>query len=68
VPVKRDPVQAALQALAEAARRPHAIVGFQHRAEAERFLADLRERFMKFGLELHTEKTRLLEFGEGVSR
>src|SRR5213078_5303701 len=28
-----------------------------------RFLADLRERFTKFGLELHPEKTRLLEFG-----
>ncbi len=39
------------------------IVGFQHRADAERFLADLRERFTKFGLELHPEKTRLLEFG-----
>jgi RNA-directed DNA polymerase len=39
------------------------IVGFQHRVEAERFLADLRERFTKFGLELHPEKTRLLEFG-----
>jgi group II intron reverse transcriptase/maturase len=39
------------------------IVGFQHREEAERFLADLRERFTKFGLELHPEKTRLLEFG-----
>jgi RNA-directed DNA polymerase len=39
------------------------IVGFQHRADAERFLAELRERFTKFGLELHPEKTRLLEFG-----
>ncbi len=39
------------------------IVGFQHRADAERFLAELRERFTKFGLELHSEKTRLLEFG-----
>jgi group II intron reverse transcriptase/maturase len=39
------------------------VVGFQHRAEAERFLAELRERFTKFGLELHPEKTRLLEFG-----
>ena len=38
-------------------------VGFQHRADAERFLADLRERFTKFNLELHPEKTRLLEFG-----
>jgi len=39
------------------------IVGFQHRADAERFLAELRERFAKFSLELHSEKTRLLEFG-----
>jgi RNA-directed DNA polymerase len=39
------------------------IVGFQGRADAERFLTELRERFAKFGLELHPEKTRLLEFG-----
>jgi len=39
------------------------IVGFQHRAEAERFLAELRARFAQFGLGLHPEKTRLLEFG-----
>ena len=39
------------------------IVGVQHRAAAERFLAELRERFAKFGLELHPEKTRRLEFG-----
>src|SRR4029453_10365484 len=39
------------------------IAGFQSRADAERFLAELRERFAKFGLELHPEKTRLLEFG-----
>jgi RNA-directed DNA polymerase len=39
------------------------IVGFQHREEAERFLAELRERFTTFGLERHPEKTRLLEFG-----
>jgi group II intron reverse transcriptase/maturase len=39
------------------------VVGFQHRAEAERFLAELRERFAKFGLELHPDKTRLIEFG-----
>jgi RNA-directed DNA polymerase len=39
------------------------IVGFQHRADAERFLTELRERLAKFGLELHPEKTRLLEFG-----
>lgn len=39
------------------------VVGFEHRSEAESFLADLRERFAKFGLELHPEKTRILEFG-----
>jgi len=39
------------------------IVGFQHKLEAERFLAELRERFRTFGLELHPDKTRLLEFG-----
>lgn len=39
------------------------VVGFQHRVEAERFLAELRERFTRFGLELHPEKTRLIEFG-----
>jgi RNA-directed DNA polymerase len=44
-----------------------AIVGFQHRADAERFLAELRERFAKFGLELHPEKTRLLEFGPSAA-
>ena len=30
---------------------------------AERFLDDLQERLDRFGLELHPEKTRLLEFG-----
>ena len=39
------------------------LVGFQHRGEAERFLAELRERLAKFGLELHSEKTRVVEFG-----
>jgi len=39
------------------------IVGFQHRHEAEKFLAALRQRFAKFGLELHPDKTRLIEFG-----
>ena len=40
-----------------------AVLGFQHRNEAERFLVQLRERLGKFGLELHPEKTRLIEFG-----
>jgi len=39
------------------------VVGFQHRDDAERFLADLRERFARFGLALHPDKTRLIEFG-----
>ncbi len=39
------------------------VVGFQHRNEAEAFLHDLRERLAKFGLELHPDKTRLIEFG-----
>jgi len=39
------------------------IMGFQHRQEAESYLKALRERLQKFGLELHPEKTRLIEFG-----
>jgi RNA-directed DNA polymerase len=41
----------------------HLIVGFEHHGDARRFLHDLRERFAKFGLELHPDKTRLVEFG-----
>jgi group II intron reverse transcriptase/maturase len=39
------------------------VAGFQHRDDAERFLADLRDRLAEFGLELAAEKTRLIEFG-----
>ena len=39
------------------------MVGFERREDAERFLADLCERFAKFGLELHPDKTRLIQFG-----
>jgi group II intron reverse transcriptase/maturase len=39
------------------------VVGFEKRHEAEQFQAALRQRFAKFGLELHPEKTRLIEFG-----
>jgi RNA-directed DNA polymerase len=39
------------------------VVGFQHRDDAERFLVELRDRFAKFSLELHAEKTRLIQFG-----
>jgi RNA-directed DNA polymerase len=44
------------------------VVGFQNRAEAERFLNDFRERLVRFGLELHPDKTRLIEFGRFAVR
>lgn len=39
------------------------VLGFQNKSDAERFWKELAERFRKFRLELHPEKTRLLEFG-----
>lgn len=39
------------------------VVGFQHREDAKQFLAELRDRFTRFGLELNAEKTRLIRFG-----
>jgi RNA-directed DNA polymerase len=39
------------------------VVGFQYRADAVQFLKELRERMLKFSLELHPEKTRLIAFG-----
>ncbi len=39
------------------------VLGFQYEDEAKRFLADLHERFAQFGLTLHPQKTRLIEFG-----
>ena len=39
------------------------VLGFQHLADADRFLAEFRERLRKFGLELHPDKTRRIEFG-----
>jgi group II intron reverse transcriptase/maturase len=39
------------------------VVGFQHRRDADRFLQELGGRMEKFGLGLHPEKTRLIEFG-----
>src|ERR1700738_437723 len=39
------------------------VLGFQYKSDAERFWKELAERFRKFQLELHPEKTRLLEFG-----
>ena len=39
------------------------VVGFQYQQDAEGFLEALRKRFRKFNLELHEDKTRLIEFG-----
>jgi group II intron reverse transcriptase/maturase len=39
------------------------VVGFQYKSDAERFRAELAERFSEFALELHPGKTRLIEFG-----
>jgi hypothetical protein len=43
-------------------------MGFESRDDAEQFLADLRTRFGRFGLTLHPNKTRLLEFGRFAAR
>ncbi len=39
------------------------IAGFEYEEDAQRFLAELRERLNRFALMLHPEKTRLIEFG-----
>jgi retron-type reverse transcriptase len=39
------------------------IAGFQYQTDADRYLENLRERLGKFGLELHPDKTRRIEFG-----
>jgi len=39
------------------------VMGFEHLADAERLLQEWKERLQKFGLELHPDKTRLIEFG-----
>ena len=44
------------------------LVGFERRDEAERFLKEFGERLAKFGLELHPEKTRMIEFGPNAAR
>jgi RNA-directed DNA polymerase len=44
------------------------VLGFQYRADADRFLAEFRERLGKFGLELHPDKTRRIEFGKFAER
>ncbi len=44
------------------------VVGFQYQDEAKRFLADLRERLDRYRLELHSDKTRLIEFGRYAAK
>ncbi len=39
------------------------VAGFEHEADARRFLADLKQRMEQFALSLHPDKTRLIEFG-----
>jgi RNA-directed DNA polymerase len=39
------------------------VVGFEHEADARRFLEAMRERFEAFALSVHPDKTRLIEFG-----
>ena len=44
-------------------RATHLVAGFQHKRDAERFLDAAKDRFGRFGLDLHPDKTRLIEFG-----
>ena len=44
------------------------VMGFEQRADADRCLAAWRSRLAQFGLELHPEKTRRLEFGRYAAR
>jgi RNA-directed DNA polymerase len=44
------------------------VVGFQYREDAERFHAALRQRLADFALDLHEDKTRLIEFGRHAAR
>jgi group II intron reverse transcriptase/maturase len=44
------------------------VVGCEHLADAERFLAEMRERMERFGLSVHAQKTRLIEFGRHAAR
>ena len=44
------------------------VVCFEHKDEAEKFLEEIKERFVEFGLKLSEEKTQVVEFGKGSSR
>jgi len=40
------------------------VIGFEHHREAVACLEELHARFARFGLKLHKDKTRLIEFGK----
>src|SRR6056297_726826 len=44
------------------------VLGFQYQTDAKRFQLELRERFEKFSLSLHPEKTCLIRFGRFAKR
>jgi len=44
------------------------VLGFELKEDADRFLREIRERLAKFSLELHPEKTRLIEFGRNAAQ
>jgi RNA-directed DNA polymerase len=46
----------------------HFLVGFQHKEDAERMLTLIREPMAQFALELHSKKTRLIEFGRFAAK
>ena len=49
-------------------RATHLVVGCQRKEDAEQFLRDLKERLGQFALDLHPDKTRLIEFGRFARR
>ena len=67
--MRREPhVRFCERVVVRSRRATHPVAGFQHRSDAERFLDELRQRLQKFGLELHPQKTRIIEFGRLATR
>lgn len=44
------------------------VVGFQYRSDADKFRQELEQRLTEYGLKLHADKTRLIEFGRFAAR
>jgi len=44
------------------------VMGFELKEDAERFLREVKERLAQFGMDLHPEKTRLIEFGRQAAQ